>query len=581
LVNVLEVTPVKASHRPAFAAVGLLVGLAAGAGAQATRQVPPPDAPRLVVTTFKAVGGDKNLGVQAAEAVRDRVQKEIPIKQLYVLPKTDYNKSLETYGYSTVDPLSPNDARELAKLLRADEIIDGTATRTPGGYRLDARLTLARSTDLVQPLPPAEASKLSDAAAKVAKDLQAARKQLDANRKCENALRASNYQEAIADANQAIAAYPQSTLGRLCLASAYDAMKMPPDSIIRVTREIRALDPRNKIALGLAAKAFKAQQATDSTVAALVELAAADPTNLNVIDNVVAEMALSGHPEQAIPLINKAVAENPGDQNLVNTQFKILFAASDWKGALKAGEELAKLDTAAVDSAFFYKMSTAYANDSQPQKASEVLARAVAKYPNSAYFLTRYAAAQQAAGQLQPALATYTRAITVDPKSPAPYMQVAQMYAEMKQYDSAYTTIQRARAAKSDSAMLGQAALVFGNQLFKAANASKNRDDFQRAIRFLALSDSIAPSPTAKFLLGVSAFSVGQSAATDAPKAKSCQLARLAQDMFLVAQVNIPAGAAGSPEFKDAASQYMQYLPQFTPVVDRQVKVFCKGAAGR
>jgi hypothetical protein len=139
----------------------------------------------------------------------------------------------------------------------------------------------------------------------------------------------------------------------------------------------------------------------------------------------------------------------------------------------------------------------------------------------------------------------------------------------------------------SDSAsFVAQYALSVGNSKYKAANALKSgepsdnaakRAAMQQAITYLALSDSLAPSPTPKFLQGVAYFTIGQLAATDAPKAKSCELATTADQAFNKAQIGLTQGGSTAP---DAAKQYLGYLGQFTPVVDAQVKKFCGKSGG-
>ena len=42
---------------------------------------------------------------------------------------------------------------------------------------------------------------------------------------------------------------------------------------------------------------------------------------------------------------------------------------------------------------------------------------------------------------------------------------------------------------------------------------------------------------------------------------------------FTTAQIKLPAGGSFAP---DATKTYLGYLAQFTPVVDNQVKQFCK-----
>ena len=134
-------------------------------------------------------------------------------------------------------------------------------------------------------------------------------------------------------------------------------------------------------------------------------------------------------------------------------------------------------------------------------------------------------------------------------------------------------TIRTGVAAGADKSTLAKVALAQGNAAYKAGNASKNRADLQRAMQFLTLSDQLDPSPDAKFLLGVSAFTVGQSAIVEAQGSKSCPLARLAKESFGTAQENVPAGLKDYP---DAAKQVLTAIPQYTPATDEMVKRFCK-----
>src|SRR5947208_1810514 len=93
--------------------------------AQTTRGLGPnPDTPRLLVAVFAS--NDRSSGVQAADAIRSRVQSAANIKQLYVIPKNDITSYLESSGYKADSSLGPTDLKELAKLLRADEVLSGS-----------------------------------------------------------------------------------------------------------------------------------------------------------------------------------------------------------------------------------------------------------------------------------------------------------------------------------------------------------------------------------------------------------------------------------------------------------------------
>ncbi len=166
--------------RTAVAALAAFAALpAAGASAQSRTAEPPP---RVMVATF--AGTDKDLGVKASDEVRNRIARDVDARRLVVIPKADINKTLEASGYPSTEALAPNDAKALATLLRADEYIDGVATRTPTGVRVEARLVLSRDQNIGQPLPAAEGADPGKAAQAISKSYQAAREQLAAEKNC-------------------------------------------------------------------------------------------------------------------------------------------------------------------------------------------------------------------------------------------------------------------------------------------------------------------------------------------------------------------------------------------------------------
>jgi tetratricopeptide (TPR) repeat protein len=579
VINLSEVSTVMELRRQALKAVRLLAAVAVGgsasvlsAQARPAAAGPPPDAPRLMVPTFRS--SEKNLGVDAAEVIRTRISRDLPPKSLWVIPKNDIKSTLEASGYDPNIALSANDAKELAKLLRADEVLQGTVTKAPEGYKVDARLMLARDVSLVQPLPAATGAKLDDAAKQISRDLQAARKQLAENRKCENFSRERKYPEAIAAARAGIVAYPQATLARICLANVYVAMKQPPDSIVAITEAIRAIDPRSRMALTLASQAYKEKGDTAKFVEALTQLMAADPTNVDLRGRVVAELARSRRYGEAKKIIDQAVAENPGDPDLTRTQWLVNLGAESWKDAIRVGESIYTAnDTATIDTTFFVRLGAAYASDSQPQKAVDAIMRGIAKYPNAASLHITAAQMYRSAGQLQQAIDHARKALALNPKIERGYLQIAQAQIDLNQPDSALASLHQAVAAGDDKSLVSQYALSQGNSWYKKGLASKSRGDYETANRWLAYSDSVAPSPEAKFLLGVSNFYVGQMAATEAGPARSCDLARVADAALTSAQINVAAGGSVN---KDAAGQVLGAVAQLVPFVEKQKKAFCK-----
>src|SRR5256714_1567969 len=560
-----EVIPLKARLRLPGLVLGLVTFAASPLVAQNQKT-----GDRVMIPTLQS--SDKELGVQAAEAIRNQLQKQTNIRELVVVPKADINNSLTSSGYSTTEALAPGDAKALATLVRAPQYLEGSVTRTPTGYKIDSRLIISRDLTKGQVLPSVQASKLDDAAGQVAKAIKDARRQLPAEEECHNDVAQAKYQEAVAAARRGLAGYPTANILGACLVEAYNALKMP-DSVIAVAERIRSNDPRNVPALKMLAESYGTKNDIPKRLQVLSQLAASDPTNIRMIQDVVADMARLGHPQLAVPLMRDLLQNNPGDPALLNLAWLVYLNAKDYEGAINVGTEMVRVDTAAATADYYSRLAAAYLAINQAQKASEVAALAARKFPADASIQLFNAQALYKAGQLQQAEDAAKKAVAANPKNAQGYFLLATIQGALNKNDDLTATLQTARNNGADPGSLSQLALKAGSDAYKAGQASKEIADFQRAIKFLQLSDQLQASADAKFLLGASAFSVGQTATIAANEKRSCDLARTARDAFNLASMNLPAGGQKYP---NEAAQLMTAIPQFTPAVDNEVKRFCK-----
>jgi tetratricopeptide (TPR) repeat protein len=515
---------------------------------------------------------DKQLGVQTAEVIRSQLSKQTNIRDLVVVPKVDIETALKSSGYKTDEALFPGDAKALATLVRAPQYLSGTVAKTPAGYKIDSRLIISRDMTRGQILPTAEAPTLDDAAGQVAKSIQAARKQIAGETVCHNAVAQGKYQEGVNAARSAMAGYPNANIAGACLIDAYAALKMD-DSVVAVAGRIRASDPGNIVALRRLNEIYRTRGDTAKELDILNALAVSDPTNITLLQQVIAEMGETGHSDRAVPLMQDLIKNNPGDPQLLNLAWLVYLNAKDYKDAVAVGEEMVRADTALATADFFGRLAGAYTAMGQPQKAAETAARGIAKYPNDANLLLFNAQALYQAGQLPQAVDAAKKAVAANPKNPPAYLLLAAVEDSLNQYDELATTLQNARSNGVDPALLGPLALKQGNDAYRGGTISKDRADFQRAIKFLQLSDTLQSSVDAKFLLGASAFSLGQSAVYDANEKKSCDLAKMAQAAFNLASINLPAGGQKYPT---EAAQLLTAIPQFAPTAEAEVKRFCK-----
>ena len=573
----------KVSHRSALSAAGLAAALALSAvpsvlGAQMRPQGPGPDTKRAVVTTFR---GDPDAGVKLATEIRNRIQSDFNIRQLMPVSKKDIDNTLVASGYRPDSALSRNDIKELAKLVRGDEVIDGEVRKTPAGYRVTARLFLPRDVALSQPLISVESSNLGDVAKQIVREYDNARKQIPSVQECENALRAQKVDAAVAAARKGIGTYPRATIARLCLANAYQSWKSGPDSaskpwkdsVLAVTNAITTIDPQSTMALRLKFGVYEAQKDEQKQTETLIALMGTDPSNVALVEQVVATLVNTGQADKAVPIIDSLVKSNPGDPQFMRTRWLVLRAAQRWKDAIAAGQAYVAADPTAADSGYYQRMISDLASDSAYGKAAEMAAQAIAKYPRNASLWLVKAQNERRAGQLDAAIASLRKGLELDPKAPGANLLLAQMNVDTGKLDEAIAAVKADVAADpSNKERNAQFLLGLGSNAYKAGVASKKPEDFQKAIKLLQASDEMNPSPQAKFFTAVSAWQVLAPSLQQGSKWR-CDDVRAAESNLTLVSTNMPGGGSVSPE---AAGQIMGAVPQAQQYIDAQTKRLCR-----
>jgi len=638
--NDLEELPVMG--RPlarSFAAAAVLTAMlgVSALDAQPVRRPPRPDTPFMTVQVFRSA--DKQAGPAASDALRERLIQVYPGPVLWVLEKERLIEVLEQSGYPTNEQLNRTDENSLAKFQRADEYIRGSVTRQADGeYVVEGQLVLTRDLTLTQPLPPATGRSPERAATALVREVQAARRQLSNEKKCMEYARAEKYAEAVAEADKAIADYPNATLVRYCKINVLVRQKASSDALIAVADEILAIDPASRNALAIAADAHQAEGRVDQANELLVRLLAAEPTNADLATRVVDALAASRQYDVAKEVVTKAVLDNPGDVDLVRLQFLILASAGDYKAAIQTGQEMILLDTAKADVGYFTRMTALYAADSQPVMAMETAKAATEKFADNADLWQRYAAlirgkAQTIAERLKadstaivaaasdsatqaelgrrhvqstmPARDSVTalrvsaievskRALTLDPNIQNGWIQVAQSYSELGQTDSVVSALQSALTAGDNADFIATIASGVGNQMRLAGSAEKSVGTLQAGVQLLqwsdsvgALTDSVGPADARRVRAPASGetrsrvkFILGATAVTLAQVAVGEGVATKSCEMFKVADealITAQIALPGGAAFNQAATvQLLQSIPEFQAYVTQQIGTLCK-----
>jgi tetratricopeptide (TPR) repeat protein len=594
---------VKVMQRRATIAVALSLGMAGAPAlnAQVRGVAPGPDTPRLLVAVFAS--NDRMLGVQVADAIRQRITTASNPRQLYVIPKEQIVNFLESSGYRPDSSLGPADLKELAKQLRADDIVFGDATRGPAGIKVEPRLLVASDPRYSQPLPELSVSSPNDAGRQIERSLGDARKQLVDFRACQNHIRGRALDKAIASAQAGIAKYTNSTIARLCLVNAQIELKANPDSMLRVTDEILKIDPENSMALGFAFVAFQTKGDNASAIRTLMRMQQLDPGNPTLREQVVTELAKLGQPDTALVIVDAMLTANPGDPQLVRQKWLLSLSAAankDTAGgvraaafarALAAGEEMVRGDSATADSTYYARQIAAAVVANNPTKSTQLAAAATRKFPRSVTFWTDRANAERAAARqdstrkaqyLSAADESMRQAMALDPKTPNGNVFRATVNLEMGRVDTAVAIARRGVAAGEDRRQWGTFLLGPTRDAVTKAQKSDSLEHWEQALALAQEADGLAPQPTSKFFLGVASFQIGINAlqtVSELQKAKRpdnprmCALGKRINDMWLITQVNMPAG--GSID-AGTARQVLGFVAQYGPNAEQIVKQTCK-----
>jgi tetratricopeptide (TPR) repeat protein len=589
---------VKSLQRQTAAAVGYfalsLIGTslaAQGRGAQEPAQrggQPNQDTPYILVTTFLAA--DRKLGVEAGDELRRRFQQQHSAKELWVVTRNQVNGTLEASGYRPDSALNPSDLMELAKQLRGEYVIDGKATKTGQGnaVRLETRILMRTGTQTIaQPLAPVDGKDLGDAVKQAERSISEALKQIPSYKQCIASLRTGKYAEAATQARAGIIAYSNASFSRICLLNAYSLDKAtPPDSIISVGNQILAVDPNSLLALSNLAEAYKAKDQKDKAIEMNLRIYRLDPSNQAIAQSIVQELAQSGAPDKALPIIDSLIKDNPADPGMLRTKWLLQLRVGRFKDAMTTGDELAKIDTATANSLDYYNRQIGAAqSDSNNAKIVEFASKAGQKFPKDVSFPLLLAQTYRKMGQLPQALQQANRAAEIDPKDTRAWLLAIFTAKEMNQPDTAMAIAQRALAAGADKAQIGPQLLAPIGEAIKKAQASKTRADWEAALKAAEMVDAIAPAPETKFYIGVSAFQVAadilngvqelakNTKATAADKAAACAGAKEAEDYLAKTSIAMPAGGRVDAA---TAGQILGYVGTYTEFIGSVKKSFCK-----
>jgi tetratricopeptide (TPR) repeat protein len=293
-----------------------------------------------------------------------------------------------------------------------------------------------------------------------------------------------------------------------------------------------------------------------------------------MVENVVSRLAEMRQADVALKTVEKAIEASPLETPLHRIRILLEIGGAHWKEAAAHSEELAKLDTAAVDSAFFVRLSVAYRNDSQPAKALDAIERATKKFPNNAFFRVLLGQEYARNGDQAKAVEEYKKALQLDPKLPRVRTFIASGFNQLNEPDSTLVWLRAAHGAQEDTATIAGMARAIGGKYLQSAQQTKTREDYEKAIPALAFADTVSASDQTKWFWAVAAYGIAGGAVTLLQTAPTCELARLGEKYLDVATGKIREG--GGRAGGETAGQIMQGASSAIPYVQGMITQHCR-----
>lgn len=577
--------------RPRSSVTGALIlvlalhPLAAQRTAPAQRGGPPrPDTPQLLVNVLAS--SDPALGVAASEAIARRIQNQHSATDLYVVPRTAVEKSLESYGYNPDTTLSQSDLMTLARSLRGDYALDGTIERTPSGVRTSIRvLTQKGQLVVAEPLAPMIGPDFGDIAKQVDRALTEVLRVLSFHRDCMNALVLGDYARAMAVAQEGLRIRAGSVALNQCVLATLRATHAGADSLIAVASAITAADSENVAAWATLGDAYAQRGDSAHALDAARVLHRLEPGNQDFTANLVDRLVGAGQAEPALGVLDSVLRTTPGDPALLKKRWLLHLRLGRFEDALASGRALVAADSSAATADYFERQLAAAKAGHDSVAAHTIALDAAAHFPRNIDFLITLARDAVDRGAPVDALPLLERVLSIDPANVIAWQLAIAAHAKANGSDSALAVGRRALAAGVNRDAVGTSLVTLVAPALSAAQTSQKREDWEATLRMAQVVDSVASTARSAYYVGASAYQVASDdiqslssfvskrSPSKADRDAACASATRAESLAATVAIAMPKGGSIDPT---TAGKILNALPAMSEFVASVKQATCR-----
>lgn len=444
-------------------AVALSIGIATPSAAQLAA----PQAPsqRLLVLPFQASAADSAASIVLADVIRDRLTALAKNKVL-VVPKAKLCEALKASGFPCDGLLDDQQAKQLARFLQVHAYLTGSFVKQGSTLKADVHLIDISSSGMTGTFTATDANPGTTAtlADIIAQRVATIVRISEPIRNCNEERKKTQFARARNEAQKALAVDPNSTGAWLCIATIYEAQRMPIDSVIAASERALKGDSLNGTALENIFRGYQQKGDTARAIDAVIRQLRGEPRNVSKRLGVAQLLRQMKQFQRAVDLLNEGLKAMPGEQQLLDLQLTICNEAAMHVCSSRNFVQKAQHDTALLADTTFLKPAIGAAQQASDTAALGMFtAAAVRRFPNNVSFIRARAGAFEMAGATDSALVYYKKALAVDPSDVSTSLQVGKILVDRAVWDTA-----AANRLKSDTAALNRLRVAFGEKVDSA-----------------------------------------------------------------------------------------------------------------
>ena len=283
-------------------------------------------------------------------------------------------------------------------------------------------------------------------------------------RDCADRRQRGAFPSALDAARKALSIEPNLTSAYLCIATVYEAQRMPPDSIVSAATRAIVGDSINPTAWEMKARAYLTKGDTLKAIDAFVSELAGEPQNTELRVGVAELLRQQKQYQRAVGVLDGGLSRSPGDAKLLDLKSRICIEGQLWRCTLDGFVAQASSDTTRLaDSTFLRAAIGAAQQVSDTQRLLFFSRAATRRFPKSPDFWKVLGSAFEMKAQHDSALWAQRQALAIDPNDVNASLLVAKAMVDGAVYDTA-----SANKMKSDTAALHRFRNAFATRVDSA-----------------------------------------------------------------------------------------------------------------